>query len=128
MCTLFVKELLLRKQSTNQLILSPRHRAIQAVYDAWYGTSKAPVCFEMQPINRVPANIADGSYDLSSLSTDPSNNASINSNGIAAKQSNGAPYPKFQLVPYEGCGGNCIWALGTPNYGQGGTEDCFNST
>lgn len=97
------------------------------MYDAWYGTSQAPVCFEVQPINRVPANIADGSYDMASLSTDPANNASINSVGIVAKQSNGAPYPKFQLVPYEGCGGNCIWQPGTAEAGKS-TEDCYNST
>lgn len=77
----------------------------QAVYDAWYGTSKAPVCFEVQPINRVPASISDGSYDQPSLATNP-NAVGINSDGIVAKQQNGAPYPKFQLVPYEGCGGN----------------------
>lgn len=106
----------------------PTTNARQAVHDAWYGTSKAPVCFEVQPINRVPANIADGSYDLPSLSVgDPNNNPSINSDGIVAKQSNGAPYPKFQLVPYEGCGGNCIWQPGTSSEGQGSTEDCFNS-
>lgn len=100
------------------------NKPTQAVYDAWYGSSKAPVCFEVQPINRVPANIAEGSYDMPSLATNPQP-ASINSDGIVAKQANGSPYPKFQLVPYEGCGGNCVWQSGTG--GQGSTEDCFNS-
>ena len=60
------------------------------------------VCFEVQPISVLPAQLAQGSYDLPSLKQAGQTVYDINDNAIQAIDSTGKPYPVYQVVPYEG--------------------------
>ena len=63
------------------------------------------VCFEVQPISVTPAQIAQGSYDLPSLQQAGATVYDISSDSVQALDSNGNPYPTYQIVSHTGRGG-----------------------
>jgi hypothetical protein len=101
-------------------------------YYKWYGGKKQqieavgksaegdpdskPACFLAQPIN-VLANKIKGNTDETQSFCDGSDCIDINDDKIAATQSNGQPYPKYLIMPFEGCGGD----------GKGNIPDLSNS-
>lgn len=93
-----------------------RQNWLNSIYAVWtLQTQTADYCFEIQPITVTPNQLKQGSYDQQPL-TDPNMQSyNIWDDSIVAVQSNGQPYPSYQVVPYEGCGGNC------QNF-----KDCFN--
>jgi hypothetical protein len=98
-----------------------KDKQIEAVVASCMGTVASKSCWEIQPINQYPNNLV-GSNDpyfnnslLDNFCTENCHN--INADGVAAKYSNGTTYPTYLLVPFEGCGGNCV----------GSIPDCFNS-
>lgn len=60
------------------------------------------VCFEIQPIIVTPNQLAQGSYDGPSLQQTGQTIYNINDPAIQAVDSQGNPYPVYQIVPYEG--------------------------
>ena len=95
-----------------------RQQLLDAVYKAWtQGNSTEKVCFEVQPITVQPNQIAQGSYDGSSLKQSGKTVYDVTDDNIQAVDATGKPYPIYQVVPYEGCGGNC----------QGNVPDCLNN-
>ena len=91
----------------------------QALLDAYHATWMAKdtpketkyVCYQIQPIKVLPAQIQEGSYDWPGSGTAAPH--SINDAEI------GLDVPIMTVVSYEGCGGNCNWPPGS--------GDCFNS-
>ncbi|GAX78925.1 hypothetical protein CEUSTIGMA_g6364.t1 [Chlamydomonas eustigma] len=98
-----------------------RSELLKAVYNAWtLKNASQNVCFQVQPIRVTPSQLAQGSYDLPSLQQAKSTVYDVNDDSIQALDAIGNPYPIYQIVPYEGCGGNCVAQNGST------TSDCFN--
>jgi hypothetical protein len=92
-----------------------RANLLVAYQNNWVNGGNELFCFDVQPIRVTPDTLKQGSYDEPGSST---GTMDINSDDVVALQENGLPYPIFQVVPYEGCGGDC-----TPVT----CPDCFNS-
>jgi len=79
---------------------------LEAVGKSAVGNSTVKACFLAQPIRVPPANI-NGTTDIGSFCTD--NCIDINDDNIAATYGNGSmaqQFPKYLIMPFEGCGGD----------------------
>lgn len=91
-----------------------RSQLLVAYQNNWIKNGNDLFCFDVQPIIVTPDKLKQGSYD------EPPGNGTMDINGdaVVALKDNHMPYPVYQVVPYEGCGGDCA---------STSCPDCFNS-
>ena len=96
---------------------------IQSVVDSAAGRNTDKACLLVQPINKYPDQISGvtdpmfASANMCDSSKGPCTD--VNDDSIVALDVNGNKYPPYLIVPYEGCGGDCMVTAGSG-------PDCIN--
>ena len=98
-----------------------RTEYLSAVINSCNGTAPTKCCLIIQPINKFPTEIGpttstNSTFDMVNNLCSGTSCTDINDTNITATYNNGSKYPAYLVIPYEGCGGNCI-----------GANDCVNN-
>ena len=97
-----------------------RTEYINAIINSATGATSDKACYLVQPIKVFPDQVK-GVSDGVLMCSDQASCIDVNDDGIVAtmtlKDGSTKPFPKYLIVPYEGCGGDCNATI----------PDCFNS-